>query len=581
MIWLTFVTPLVCSQEVSGSLMDYLVTVERIRKSNPDQFDKMLDKVSDLEKSRSTEERCFYKFLRYYQEGHLGDYNNTIEKLDLLAAQCKGVDNQLRIKKFLANMQMIKGDFKQAISNLNTAIELTNSTNDNYLKSQVFNVAAISYRLMHQDSLSIKYADILINSNLNPEDLCLGQFNKYRVLMRQGKALKFEENIKEAIDNCYLSKNTIASLFLQFDWYRYTIRNQSEANNAAVNLKLLNDEVSETGFKNIQVYYQALLSRILLQAGDNEAANVFAIKAIQNNLSIGESEQLLMALEVLIDISIQQGNFKQAYEYTQQKSRTENKTYERKLATQVAYYRVLHENLAQELEIEQLNRNNQLLSLENLLANETSKKQKLMMLLVLSLLILLGLWTYKIKRKHDYFKEVAEIDHLTQVFTRKAFEEHMKAMLAASKIKQEPVNLAIMDLDHFKNVNDQHGHLVGDWVLKAVIKTCEQVADQDIMIARLGGEEFALVCPGISLLHMMDLIDKLRIAIEQMDCTESGSSINITASFGVTNTELSGARTSMLLTHADLALFEAKNNGRNQVVSYDSKVMKSPVVSTS
>jgi diguanylate cyclase (GGDEF)-like protein len=235
----------------------------------------------------------------------------------------------------------------------------------------------------------------------------------------------------------------------------------------------------------------------------------------------------------------------------------------------VAYYRVKHANLAQELQIEQLNQNNKLLALENQLAEETTKRQQLMMLLIASLLLLLGVWAYKIKKRHDYFKEVAEIDHLTQVFTRKAFEEKVRGMLEVAAENQSPVNLAIMDLDHFKNVNDQYGHLVGDWVLKQVVLTCEEVADEDILVARLGGEEFCLVSPGISQLQMMRLMEKMRAAIEAMDSSDSGAIFDITASFGVTTTALSGYRVSMLLTHADLALFEAKNKGRNEVVAYD------------
>jgi diguanylate cyclase (GGDEF)-like protein len=133
-----------------------------------------------------------------------------------------------------------------------------------------------------------------------------------------------------------------------------------------------------------------------------------------------------------------------------------------------------------------------------------------------------------------------------------------------------------MDLDHFKTVNDQYGHLVGDWVLKQVILTCEEVANQDILMARLGGEEFCIVSPQITQLEMTQLVERMRLAIEQMDCSGSGSEFSITASFGVSSSLRSGYEVSMLLTHADVALFEAKNKGRNRVVVFDEIKQQSP-----
>jgi len=94
------------------------------------------------------------------------------------------------------------------------------------------------------------------------------------------------------------------------------------------------------------------------------------------------------------------------------------------------------------------------------------------------------------------------------------------------------------------------------------------VADQDILVARLGGEEFCIVSPAITQVEMMQLMEKMRHAIEKMDCSGSGSDFNITASFGVSSSLQSGYQVSMLLTHADLALFQAKKNGRNKVEAY-------------
>ena len=102
-----------------------------------------------------------------------------------------------------------------------------------------------------------------------------------------------------------------------------------------------------------------------------------------------------------------------------------------------------------------------------------------------------------------------------------------------------------------------------------MILTCEEVADEDVLMARMGGEEFSIVSPGISQLRMVKMIEKMRHAIEQIDCSTSGHDFTITASFGVSNSLHSGYQVSMLLTHADLALFNAKNNGRNMVIAFD------------
>ncbi len=550
-----------------------LVELEKIRKLDRPKFDDGLMALEPELNSMNAADLCHYNYLVIYKESFKGDYSASINALEDLKKSCDTPENLARIAQFLANLQVITGDFETALKNLNTAIQITDNTEDNYLRSLTNNVAAISYRLMNQDEIALKYADLLITGDFTEDDKCMGEFNKYRIYLRQGRGDAYKDDIKSAINRCEGVNNLIASLFLRFDQIRYQFPEKNghvtEALAAVKTLDSLAEAVDQTDFKNIKVYYHALQAHVYWVANLNEEAKFYGELAVKENASIGESEQLVLALDVLIQLSLEDKSMQPAYQYLAKKNNIEKSIYERKLATQVAYYRVKHANLAQELQIDQLNQNNRLLELENKLAEETTKKQQLMMLLIASLLLLLGVWTYKIKKRHDYFKEVAEIDHLTQVFTRKAFEEKVNEMLELNAARKRPVNVAIMDLDHFKNVNDQFGHLVGDWVLKQVILTCEEVADQDILVARLGGEEFSIVSPGITQLEMMRLMEKMRHAIETMDCSESGAAFDITASFGVTSTIHSGYRISMLLTHADLALFEAKNKGRNEVVAYD------------
>lgn len=562
----------VCADDASYS--EQLAALEKIRKTDVHAFKNSLMQLAPARDSMDAENQCFYDYLSIYSASYGGEYAKSKVDIKELLERCEQFDHVvIRAKSLLTSFHIIAGEFRSAIIILNEVVSQVEEVEDRYLRSQLLHLASRSYRLMNQDALGIKYADLLINANGSKENVCFGEFNKYRILMRQGKVAEFAGSIDSAIANCRSTHNLIAALFLELDSIRYSLvssPNQLALAEAAIpKLLQLKNDVDKTELKNLEVYYQALLGNVYWHAEQPEAAARWALIALEENTTIGESEQLIMALDVLINASLAQGDMQNAYQHLKSKSNIQNTIYERKMATQVAYYRVLHENLAQELEIEQLNQNNELLRLENQLAAETTKRQQLMMLLIASLLLLLGVWAYKIKKRHDYFKEVAEIDHLTQVFTRKAFEEKVRVMLEQAAERNEPVNLAIMDLDHFKNVNDQYGHLVGDWVLKQVVLTCEEVADEDILVARLGGEEFCMVSPGISQLEMMRLMEKMRAAIEAMDSSDSGAIFDITASFGVTTTALSGYRVSMLLTHADLALFEAKNKGRNEVVAYD------------
>ncbi len=558
--------------QAQSNIKKLLEDAEQVRKINPDQFLKILNEIKPQINKASSYEKCFYEYLILYKLGLKGDYGKTVEELTKLQGSCKFLDIELRVKTLMANLQLISGDFEPALVNLNQGIELIEAIDNEYLVGQVYYVASMGYRLMHQDELSLNYADLLINSNHSAESLCYGQFNKYRIYMRQGLGENYKSEIDESIVNCKNTGNLIFSLFLQFDWYRYSINigesNSVLAMDAADELMKMKDDVESTGFKNIQVYYNALLSHILWLAGNKKDAEINAKNAINQNSSIGDSEQLLLALNVLTGINFENGNYQLSYDYLSQKTKVEKNLYESRLAKQVTFFQVKHNTLAQKLEIERLNQSNQFLQLEKKLAVETSKKQWYLVALVLTGLVLLGLWTYRIKRRHDYFRSVSEVDHLTKVFTRKAFEEQLAQLIKNSKERLKPINMAILDLDHFKEVNDKYGHLVGDWVLQNVILVCEEVIDQDTLIARLGGEEFAIVTPDISMQKTKALLEKMRLAIENLDCSPAGHNFNVTASFGVTSSLISGLEQAILLTHADVALFEAKNNGRNQVVEY-------------
>lgn len=158
-------------------------------------------------------------------------------------------------------------------------------------------------------------------------------------------------------------------------------------------------------------------------------------------------------------------------------------------------------------------------------------------------------------------------DPLTNVGNRRCFDETLRKELAVAAESGEPVSLIMCDIDHFKKVNDEHGHAVGDEVLKMFAAVIQQTVRDGDTAARFGGEEFAIILPGTPQSGALALAERIRSRFEAKRLTIRSSNKmlgQLTASFGVAerrNTEAG----SDLIERADKKLYEAKNSGRNRV----------------
>jgi two-component system cell cycle response regulator len=164
--------------------------------------------------------------------------------------------------------------------------------------------------------------------------------------------------------------------------------------------------------------------------------------------------------------------------------------------------------------------------------------------------------------------EAANRDALTGAFNRKHLEERLSAELEAAGRDGNRLSVIIGDVDFFKKVNDTHGHLAGDAVLKAVArKLAESVRPEDL-VARYGGEEFVVLARGLDQTEAVDLAERLRAVLAAEPVPWEDKKIPITASLGVASLTCCGPAASKekLLGTADGRLYRAKETGRNRVV---------------
>ncbi len=169
------------------------------------------------------------------------------------------------------------------------------------------------------------------------------------------------------------------------------------------------------------------------------------------------------------------------------------------------------------------------------------------------------------------FKQVkgqADRDGLTHVFNRRTFDASLLTELKRSQRYDTGLALLMIDLDHFKSINDSYGHQAGDEVLRRIGKILHSAVRNTDLPARYGGEEFAVLLPHTAEVDAWNLAERIRLSIEKASFSVSGKSFSITASIGVSSLE-SGSldHEQDLLLGADKALYTAKSNGRNMVVS--------------
>jgi two-component system cell cycle response regulator len=166
----------------------------------------------------------------------------------------------------------------------------------------------------------------------------------------------------------------------------------------------------------------------------------------------------------------------------------------------------------------------------------------------------------------EALRDQAERDSLTRLWNRSSILNHLGRELARSDRESRPLGVVIVDLDHFKHINDTHGHLAGDAVLREAARRMQNSIRQYDSIGRYGGEEFLILLPGCSEADSFTQADRLRKQLAQSEMSVNETSVRVTASFGVT-TAMPGEiwTQEALIRRADEALYMAKKSGRNRV----------------
>lgn len=176
----------------------------------------------------------------------------------------------------------------------------------------------------------------------------------------------------------------------------------------------------------------------------------------------------------------------------------------------------------------------------------------------------------------EYLRQLSLKDTLTTASNRRYFYQRLSEEISRGQRQAHAVGCLYMDLDHFKSINDEYGHAAGDMVLIHVSNIIQHTIRSSDVLARLGGEEFAVVLPDISKFRMGEIAERIRLRVDSQPCElTTDTAINVTVSIGLSFFDLDevvGEVSELgeaLVNQADQALFYAKENGRNRVCAFE------------
>jgi diguanylate cyclase (GGDEF)-like protein len=178
--------------------------------------------------------------------------------------------------------------------------------------------------------------------------------------------------------------------------------------------------------------------------------------------------------------------------------------------------------------------------------------------------------TLALKDSQDKLVQRANTDSLTDLYNHRYFQERLSSELSRADRYHRSLSIIMLDIDHFKNLNDTHGHPVGDTTLQQVARILASESRDIDIVSRYGGEEFALILPEATAEDAITLAERLRLVIQRYCFLgNNGETIPVTISLGIAQYPLHSSEREGLIMAADLAMYQAKSMGRNRSVIYD------------
>jgi len=543
-----------------------LAQAEVVRSSDPPKFKLILGQLNQDIDSATPAQREQVAYLNAYAEAYAGHFDKSGSLAARLLAETTDVDLKFRAGMLIINSYALNGKFNEGLRQLDRTLAIFDRVKSNELRQQGLLVAATLYNQLGQYQLGRRYAELVPPNSVEPRTVCFAAYQRFDALLHLDALPSDDGALLQAIDQCKSQNEVMMANLVRSTLAQKWIK-QGKDDQALQLLQANLGEVLTTHYPRLIVEIRALIAQLDFNRGDFAAAEENAAAAARTAPDLA-SPPLVSAYRTLYLIAERRGDFKNALGYYRHYADAEKGYLNEVKTRELAYQIVRAENQQKNQQIQLLNRQNNLLQLQQRVEQQKAETSRLAMLFLAILTLLVGLWAYRTKRVQVSMRRMAETDSLTGICNRHHFTAQAEQTLVQCARNGKHVALIMLDLDHFKSINDSYGHVTGDWVLKQVAQVGQALCRPVDHFGRLGGEEFAILLDGCDLKAATRVAEDFRVRIGRIRSEDSGFNFRITASFGVTCSMMAAYDLDKLLSQADQMLYRAKREGRNRVVAF-------------
>lgn len=498
-----------------------------------------------------------------------GDLAGGLDKVAALLERELTAQQKVRVYRLGANIAIIARRFEEAFGYLRDGLRLLDDPQADLDNAGLYGLASYSYAQVGELARAREFGHLALaeaRRSDDPRELCYAEQQLAFVDKLDARIETGRDFYQSAISHCLEAGDELSAGISESglgDLLRLAGEYEAAARWLASGLARLRKTEFESGVSETSLYFARLE-----MARDRPDRVIELLTPVLGELARGQTwDYLAEAHRMLGEIARDRQQYPRAMEHYEARLEAREKHLDMERARRIAYLEIEFDLQHTQRQLELFREQARVRELET--QNERQRKRLRTAVYVLAgtLFAILLLLLAHATRERRRFQNLSHRDGLTALSNHTRFFELAERAFDLTREKQVPFTLVLADIDHFKQVNDIHGHLTGDEVLRRVGARLRECFGKQGIIGRIGGEEFGIAIPGYRPSQIQDDLDKLRELLKE---ARSGDEIiAVTMSFGVAVRRRHDKALTQVRERADDALYKAKHAGRNRVVHAD------------